>query len=80
MHKGQEKFFEFILERVKEDKREDAKALLAESFQKQADRTFTPEYLASFAPRMIEMLKPEHIEEVKAIMTQYGSSFAAGSK
>jgi len=80
MNKGQEKFFEFILERVKEDKREEAKALLAESFQKQADRMFTPEYLASFAPRMMAVLKPEHIEEVKAIMAEYGSSFTAGSK
>lgn len=79
MNQGQEKFFEFILERVKEDKQDVAKELLAESFQKQADKTFTPEYLASFAPRMIAILKPEHIEEVKAIMTNFGAAFTKQS-
>lgn len=72
MNQGQEQFFNFILERVQEGKQEDARALLAESFGKQAAGTFGPDYLAGFIPRMTAILKPEHVEEVKAIMTQFG--------
>lgn len=71
MNQGQEQFFHFILERVQDDKQDEAKALLAESFSKQADGTFNSEYAASFIPRMVAILKPESIEEVKGIMTQF---------
>lgn len=37
----QEMFSNFILQRVKEDKMEEAKALLAENFKKQDEGTFT---------------------------------------
>ncbi|WP_042350766.1 hypothetical protein [Bacillus massiliigorillae] len=74
MNQGQEKFFTFILERVQEDKQEEAKALLAESFQKQQDRTFNMDYLNSFIPKMMSILKPECVEEVKAIMEQFASN------
>ena len=69
---GQQKFFDFIMDRVQEDKQDEAQALLEESFAKQADGTFNAEYLATFAPRMIVLLKPEAIEEVKGIMAGFG--------
>lgn len=74
MNPGQEKFFTFILERVQEDKQEEAKALLSESFQKQLDRTFNMDYMDSFIPRMISILKPESVSEVKTIMEQFASN------
>ncbi|MEH6944976.1 hypothetical protein [Bacillus sp. JJ722] len=74
MNTGQEKFFTFILERVQDDKQEEAKALLAESFQKQQDRTFNMDYMNSFVPRMISILKPESVSEVKAIMEQFANN------
>lgn len=61
----------FILERTQDSKQEDAKALLSESFAKQADGTFTPEYMADFTPKMLALLKPEHVDEVKAITEQF---------
>jgi hypothetical protein len=73
MNPGQEKFFNFILERVQEGKQEDAKALLSESFAKQADGSFNSEYMNSFIPRMIAILKPECIEEVKNIMQGFSA-------
>jgi len=48
------------------------KALINESFGKQANGTFSAEYLGVFIPKMITLLKPENINEVKAIMSQFG--------
>ena len=74
MNPGQEKFFNFIMERVQTGKQAEAKALLNESFGKQAVGTFNAEYLGVFIPKMIAMLKPENIIEVKAILSQFGQS------
>ena len=68
MNQGQEKFLGFILERVQKDKVDEAKALLAESFNKQAEGTFSHEYIMEFIPKMIALLKADKVEEVKAIM------------
>ena len=69
---GQQKFFDFIMERVKTGKEEGARDLLDEAFTKQANGTFNAEYIRSFAPRMIALLKPECVDEVKAITGQFG--------
>jgi len=71
LNPGQQKFHDFILERVLEDKKEYANQLLAESFGKQADGTFSPDYLMSFIPKMMAMIKPEFQDEVKTIMTNF---------
>ena len=74
MNQWQEKFLGFILERVKEDKVDEAKALLSESFKKQAEGAFSFEYIKEFIPKMIFLLKPEKIEEVKEIMDQFAKN------
>ncbi|WP_315115659.1 hypothetical protein [Clostridium intestinale] len=74
MNPGQEKFYEFILERVQEDKVENAKALLSDSFKKQEEGTFTQEEVVVFIPKMISLLKPEKVEEVKNIMKQFSQN------
>ena len=74
MNQGQEKFLGFILERVQEDKVDEAKALLAESFNKQAEGTFSHEYIMEFIPKMIALLKADKVEEVKAIMEQFAKN------
>ena len=74
MNKGQEQFSGFILERVKEDKVEEAKALLAESFKKQSEGTFSQAYIMEFIPKMLAMLKPEKVEEVQAVMQQFAAN------
>ncbi len=76
MNPGQEKFFNFIMERVQKGKQAEAKKLLEESFAKQANGTFNAEYLKDFAPKMAALLKPEAVEEVKGIMAQFGQGFA----
>lgn len=76
MNLGQQKFKSFILERVKDGEKDKAEVLLSESFQKLDERNFDQEYLMSFIPRMKNLLKPEHIEEVEAIMKEFGSKFS----
>ncbi len=71
MNAGQEKFFNFIIERVGQENQEKAKELLIEGFSRQDNGTFNKEYIMDFMPRMLELIKPEFIEEVKNIMTNY---------
>lgn len=71
MNPGQERFFHFIMEKVEESNQVKAQELLAESFAKQAEGTFNKEYMMSFIPRMLDLIKPECIEEVKAIMANH---------
>ncbi|GIM32234.1 hypothetical protein [Paraclostridium bifermentans] len=71
MNNGQERFFNFIIERVSLKNQDKAKELLNESFKKQDEGTFNKEYMMSFIPRMLELIKPESIEEVKNIMANH---------
>ena len=72
---GQEMFLNFILQRVKEEKVEEAKALLAENFKKQDEGTFTKEDIEQFIPKMMNLLKPEKLEEVKAVAMKFSGDF-----
>lgn len=72
MNQGQKKFFDFILERTKAGRAAEAESLLKEGFAKQADGTFTPEYLAGYTPQLLALLKPEHVDEVRQITEQFG--------
>lgn len=74
MNQGQEKFLGYILERVQEDKVEEARALLADNFIKQAEGTFTQEDVLKFIPKIISLLKPEKVEEVQAVMKQFAQN------
>lgn len=71
MNSGQEKFLNFIMERVELENQNKAKELLSESFAKQEDGTFNKEYMMNFIPRMLELIKPEFIDEVKNIMSNH---------
>lgn len=74
MNQGQEKFLSFILERVQEDKVEEARALLADNFRKQAEGTFTKEDISQFAPKIVSLLKPEKVDEVQTVMKQFAQN------
>lgn len=74
MKEEQEKFTNFILEKVPENKKEDAMALLADYFKKQEDGTFTKNDISIFASKIIIILKPEAIEEVQTVMKQFSHS------
>ncbi|WP_097027129.1 hypothetical protein [Clostridium peptidivorans] len=71
MNQGQENFFNFIMQNVEEKNQEKAKELLSESFGKQNDGTFNKEYMMTFIPKMLELIKPENVEKVKNIMMSH---------
>lgn len=71
MNEVQQKFFDFIMENVEENNKLAAIGLLTESFSKQADGSFNKEYLSSFVPKMLALLKPDSVEKVKNIMSNY---------
>ncbi len=71
MNQGQEKFYNFILERVQDDKVEEAKELLKDNFRKQAEGTFSKKDISQFASKIASLLKPEKIEEVQMVMKQF---------
>jgi len=74
MNEGQEKFLGYILERVQEDKIEEARALLTDSFRKQEEGTFAYEDALQLIPKMISLLKPEKVEEVQAVVKQFSQN------
>ncbi|WP_346936085.1 hypothetical protein [Clostridium sp.] len=71
MNQGQEHFFNFIIQNVEAKNQDRAKELLSESFAKQDNGTFNAEYMASFIPRMLELIKPECVDQVKNIMMNH---------
>ncbi|KQL41988.1 hypothetical protein AN960_01650 [Bacillus sp. FJAT-25509] len=72
---GQEMFLNFILQRVQEGKEDEAREILLENFRKQDEGTFSLEEVQQFVPKMISLLKPEKLEEVKAVVMQFSGNF-----
>lgn len=73
MNQGQELFYQFFMDRVKEDKKEEAKALLLDGFERQAAGTFNQAYLQEKMPLYFDYIKPEAIEELKKAMEHFAS-------
>ncbi len=74
MNQGQELFYNFFIERVKDDNKEEAKSLLEDSFEKQAEGTFDRTYFQEIMPKFFAIVKPEAVEEVKKAMDHFASS------
>lgn len=66
-------FYDFFLERTKDDKKEEAKILLEEGFIRQDEGAFDKEYLEEVMPRYFELIKPEAAEELKDAMNSFSS-------
>lgn len=73
MDQGQNMFYSFILERVTDDNKEAVHQLLQDSFARQAGGNFSLEYLMETQAKLLKMLKPEAVEEVKAAMAHFAS-------
>lgn len=72
MNQGQEKFLNYILDRVIEGKRGEAKALLEQGFEKQADGTFNMAFINEFSSKLFPIIASEFIEEVKSVIASDG--------
>lgn len=65
MNEGKQRFYDFVMERVKEGKEEEIKAIMSESFKRQQEGTFTKVYMTEIVPKMMMLLKPECVEDFK---------------
>ncbi len=74
MKEGQEQFLTFILDRTKEDKKEKMQALLAEMFERQQTGKLDKMYLMTKAPKLLACLKPEAIDEVKQVVSEFSKN------
>lgn len=74
MAQGQEMFYDFFMERVKNGREDEAKASLEGAFARQAAGTFDIAYLQEKMPQYFALLKPEAIEEVKQAMEHFAST------
>ncbi len=72
---AQELFQSYILERVKEEHAEDAKALLEENFKKQDEGQFTQEDIARSISMIMSYLRPEKVVEVQAVMKRFADNY-----
>lgn len=73
MNQGQEMFYNFFIDRAKDDKKEEAKKLLAEGFARQDAGTFDKAYLQEIMPQYFEVIRPEAVEEFKQAMEHFAS-------
>ncbi len=73
MNPGQKMFYDFFIERTKDDKKEEAKSLLEYGFAKQAAGTFDKAYMDKIMPKYFELIKPEAVEELKEAMKNFSS-------
>jgi len=70
---GQEKFLDFIVKMVKDEYKDTVKELMTENFKKQDDGTFSHEDMVDTQGKLMKMLKPESVEEVKQAMQHFAS-------
>ncbi len=73
MNPGQKQFYDFFIERTKDDKKEEAKALLEDGFARQAAGTFDKAFLEQVMPKYFEIIKPEAVDELKTAMAHFAS-------
>lgn len=73
MNPGQEMFYKFFMERVQEDKKEEADALLKKGFELQEQGAFDRAYLMETMPKYMELIQPDALDEVKEAMAHFAS-------
>ena len=74
MNPGQQNFYNFILARAQEGKAEEAKALLLENFKLQDEGGFTKEVMGQNVMKLMALVKPEHLDELKQAAAHMGGT------
>jgi hypothetical protein len=72
MGNGQNMFFDFIMERVRDDKKEEMSEFLKEAFKPPENGSFDPDAFQKSNEVIISMLKPEGAEEFRKMMNPFG--------
>lgn len=74
MNPGQEQFYHFFMQRVRNGKEAEAEALLRAGFEKQAKDEFDAKYLDEVMPKYFSLIKPESIDDVSNAMAHFRSN------
>lgn len=74
MHEGQAKFYDFMIDKMFEDKKGEGSSLLKECFERQEKGTFTIEYLNEVNVKLLAFMKPEYKGEVKDILDKFAEN------
>lgn len=74
MNPGQEKFFDFMLERALPEKVEHVRSHLLGSFQSQQAKPLSRQEFDTLKAHMLGLMKPEHVEEVSKAMDHFGQN------
>jgi hypothetical protein len=72
MEDGQNMFFDFIMERTQDDKKDAMSAFLKEAFKPPEDGSFDPDAFQKSNEVIMSMLKPEGAEEFRKMMNPFG--------
>ncbi|MBP2098716.1 hypothetical protein [Enterococcus rivorum] len=73
MKPSEKKFYTFILDRTKPEHQEDMKHLLVELMDRKSTGELNKMYLIGVTPRALSYLKPEAVDEVKKVVSDFSS-------
>ena len=74
MSQGHEQFLNFIMEKVGENDKDGIKDLLGEDFKKLKSGSFTKDDLAKTQEKLMKVVKPETVEEVKKAIGTFAAT------
>ncbi|MFD1902213.1 hypothetical protein [Enterococcus termitis] len=76
MHSGQQKFLGFFLDNTLPEKQDEAKKLLMQSFADQQSRKMTLADFNELQAKVLPLVKPEKLEEVKGAMAHFSRNLS----
>jgi len=74
MTQDQQKFYDFLMQRVQDGKADEARELLLENFRLQDEGKFTKEAMARQMPKIMALVKPECLDDLKNAAAHMGST------
>lgn len=71
----QQQFLNFFIDRTLPDKQAEAKAFLQSAFEQQAKGSFDKTAFTELAGKLMPLLMPEKVAEVKSAMSKFAEQF-----
>jgi hypothetical protein len=72
MNARQEQFLNFMMERAEDDKEQEVREILHESFAKQQGTKLTRKEFEVLKDKLTKLMKPQNVPEVNRAMNHYG--------
>ena len=75
MNAEQQKFYDYVMDKVMDNKREELKEVLAECFRKMGENQLSKGDIESTAEILTPLLRPKYREEVRNVMLDFADDF-----